>query len=404
MIHDIVEHAAAAPPPAAAPRMRAVQSPVIPVVADLIRRAPDTISLGQGVVHYGPPPQAFAAMERFAPLPRNQKYGPVAGIPELRDALAAKFERENGFAIGEGSDLFVTAGGNMAFMNAMLAILDPGDEVILPSPYYFNHEMAISMVGGRTVTVPTGPDFQLDPDAIRRALTPRTRAVVTVSPNNPSGAVYPAEVLVEVNEICRRAGIFHISDEAYEYFTYGGVRHFSPASIPGAAPHTISLHSFSKAYGFASWRIGSMVIPAQLGDAVAKIQDTILICPPVVSQYAALGALEAGAEYVRERVREIEATRARVLRELEGLAPLCTVAAADGALYFLLRVDTDLPSMRVVERLIAEHRVAAIPGDTFGLEGCWLRVSFGALDADTVTEGTGRLVEGLRAIATSAGT
>jgi aspartate/methionine/tyrosine aminotransferase len=291
----------------------------------------------------------------------------------------------------------------MAFMNAMLAILDPGDEVILPAPFYFNHEMAISMVGGRAVTVPTGPDFQLDPDAIRRALTPRTRAVVTVSPSNPSGAVYPAEVLVEVNEICRRAGVFHISDEAYEYFTYGDVKHFSPASIPGAASHTLSLHSFSKAYGFASWRIGSMVIPAQLGDAVAKIQDTILICPPVVSQYAALGALEAGAEYVRARVRSIEETRALVLRELTALEPLCTVAPADGALYFLLRVDTELPSMRVVERLIEEHRVAAIPGDTFGLEGCWLRVSFGALDAGTVAEGTGRLVEGLRAIATSAG-
>jgi aspartate/methionine/tyrosine aminotransferase len=379
-------------------RMGAVQSPVIPVVAELIRRAPGTISLGQGVVYYGPPPESFEALARFAARPDSHKYGPVDGTAELRAALATKLERENGIGAA-GRRVVVTAGGNMAFMNAMLALLDPGDEVVLPRPFYFNHEMAISMVGGRAVTVPTGPGFQLDPEAIRRAITPRTRAVVSVSPNNPTGAVYPQGTLAEVNEICRRAGIYHISDEAYEYFTYGAARHHSPASIPGSEEHTISLFSFSKAYGFASWRIGYMVVPEHLGDAIAKIQDTILICPPVVSQYAAVGALEAGAAYCREKGKAIAATRELVLRELEALHPLCAVSPADGALYFLVRVDTALPAMRVVERLIDEHRVAAIPGDTFGLEGCWLRVSYGALEHETVAEGVGRLVEGIRAIA-----
>ena len=378
-------------------RMAAVQAPVIPVVADLIRRAPGTISLGQGVVYYGPPPESFQALERFAARPENHKYGPVDGIPELRDALAEKLRRENGFEM-EGRRLVVTAGGNMAFMNAMLAILDPGDEVILPSPFYFNHEMAIAMVGGRTVTVPTGDGFQLDPEAVRRAITPRTRAVVTVSPNNPTGAVYTEGALAEVNEICQRAGVYHISDEAYEYFTYGDARHFSAASLPGSEEHTISLFSFSKAYGFASWRIGYMVVPERLGPAIAKIQDTILICPPVVSQYAAVGALEAGVGYCREKGKSIAETRELVRRELESLNPLCTVIPADGALYYLLRVDTELSAMRLVERLIDEHRVAAIPGDTFGLEGCYLRISYGALDQVTVAEGTGRLVTGLRAI------
>ena len=379
--------------------MGAVQSPVIPVVADLIRRAPGTISLGQGVVYYGPPPQAFAALERFAALPANHKYGPVDGIAELRAALAVKLAVENGIDVTGGRRLIVTAGGNMAFMNTMLAILDPGDEVVLPSPYYFNHEMAISMVGGRAVTVATGAGFQLDPEAVRRAITPRTRAVVTVSPNNPTGAVYTREALTEVNDICRRAGIFHISDEAYEYFTYGDARHFSAASLPGSEEHTISLFSFSKAYGFASWRIGYMVVPERLGGAVAKIQDTILICPPVVSQYAAIGALEAGVAYCREKGRAIEATREMVLRELGALRPICTVSPAEGALYFLVRIDTELPAMRVVERLIDEYRVAAIPGDTFGLDGCYLRVSYGALDRDAVAEGMGRLVRGIRELA-----
>src|SRR6185369_4150103 len=121
-------------------------------------------------------------------------------------------------------------GGNLAFMNAVLAITDPGDEIILQAPYYFNHEMAIAMAGCRAVLVSTDENYQLQPDVICRAITPKTKAVVTVSPNNPTGAVYPQKALTQVNKICADAGIYHISDEAYESFTYDGAEHFSPAS------------------------------------------------------------------------------------------------------------------------------------------------------------------------------
>jgi aspartate/methionine/tyrosine aminotransferase len=379
--------------------MAAVQSPIIPIVGELVRRHPGTISLGQGVVHYGPPPQAIEAYSRFLQAPGSHKYGPVDGIPELREALRIKLEQENGIEIGAASRVFVTAGGNMAFMNAVLAILDAGDEVVLLVPYYFNHDMAVTLAGGRAVTVPVGSGFQLDPERIRRALTPATRAVVTVSPNNPTGAVYREAALRAVNELCREAGIYHISDEAYEHFTYRGVRHFSPGSIAGSAAHTISLFSFSKTYGFASWRIGYMVVPEQLADAIAKIQDTNLICPPVVSQHAAIGALQAGEPFRRQKIGGIAEARELVLAELEALGERVTVCPADGALYFLLRVDTRLPAMTLVERLIREHGVAVIPGTTFGLhEGCYLRVSFGALEREHVAAGIGRLVTGLRAI------
>ncbi|MBW3627935.1 MAG: pyridoxal phosphate-dependent aminotransferase [Gemmatimonadetes bacterium] len=378
--------------------MEGVQSPIIPVVADWIRSCPGTISLGQGVVYYGPPDEAFEALAAFARAPQN-KYGAVDGIPELREAIAAKLAAENGIEVGPAQSVVVTAGGNMAFINALLAVVDEGDEVVLPSPFYFNHEMAVTMVGGRVVTAPTADDFQLDPDSIRRALTRRTRAVVTVSPNNPTGAVYGAETLREVNDICREAGVYHISDEAYEYFTYGDARHFSPGSLPLTEAHTISLFSLSKAYGFASWRVGYMVIPAHLAEAVSKIQDTIVICPAVVSQHAALGALRAGVGYCREKTKAIAATRETVLHELAAIESICSVARADGALYFVLRVETDESDVRLVERLIREHGVAVIPGSTFGLDGgCYLRVSYGALDGDTVTEGIGRLVNGLGAI------
>lgn len=379
--------------------MQAVQAPIIPVVAEWIRQCPGTISLGQGVVSYGPPPEALAQVEWFLSVPANHKYQPVVGLPQLLEAFARKLQVENGIEIGGASRLVITAGGNMAFMNALLAIADPGDEIILQAPYYFNHEMAVTMASCRPVLVATDANHQLRPEAIRAALTPRTRAVVTISPNNPTGAVYPEAVLREVNELCRARGVFHIHDEAYEYFVYGNARHFSPGSIPGAGAHTISLYSLSKAYGFASWRIGALVIPEFLLTAVRKVQDTILICAPVISQYAAVGALQAGAAYCRAQLQSVAQVREMVRRELASLGGLCEVPPADGAFYFLARLRTDCSSLELTERLIREHGVAVIPGNAFGLEsGCHLRVAYAALEKATVTAGMGRLVSGLRKI------
>jgi aspartate/methionine/tyrosine aminotransferase len=388
-------------------RLAAVQSPIIPVVADLIRAHPGTISLGQGVVNYGPPPAALEQIARFLAEPSNHKYQPVVGIPALVDALEQKLSAENGVRVGaaHGNRTMVTAGGNQAFLNAVLAIADPGDEFILPTPYYFNHEMAVTMANAVPVLVPTDANHQLDLAALRAAITPRTRAILTVSPNNPTGAVYPAATLRAVNALCAEHGIFHINDEAYEYFTYEGAAHFSPASLPGAAAHTISLFSLSKSYGFASWRIGWMVYPAALEAAMRKIQDTVVICPPAISQHVAVGALESsaggGAPYVREKLRAIAAVRTTVQSALAPLVAdgLCEIPPADGAFYFFLRVRSDLAPLALVERLVREHRVAVIPGSAFGLtHGCPLRVAYGALAPDTATEGIGRLAQGLRAL------
>ena len=379
--------------------MQSVQSPIIPIVAGLIRSCPGTISLGQGVVSYGPPQAALDQISRFLEDPENHKYKAVQGLPLLLDALRTKLSSENNIPIGHGSEVVVTAGGNMAFHNAALAIADPGDEFILQTPYYFNHEMAVTLAGCRPVLVPTDENYQLQPAAIRAALTPRTRAVVTVSPNNPTGAVYPEAALREVNALCREAGVYHIHDEAYENFTYGSARHFSPGSIDGSADHTISLFSFSKAYGFASWRVGYMVLPERLLVAVQKIQDTILICAPVISQYAAAGALQAGAAFCREKLQAIAEVREIFLGELARIGDLCTVPRTDGAFYFLLRVRAERDPMPLTEQLIREHGVAVVPGNAFGLKtGCSLRVAYGALRKDTAAEGIGRLVRGLRAI------
>ncbi|MFM2431805.1 MAG: hypothetical protein RLZZ511_3018 [Cyanobacteriota bacterium] len=383
--------------------MQAIQSPIIPIVGDWIAQTPGTISLGQGVVNYGPPQSAIDIISQVFANPQNHKYQSVTGLPELHGAIAAKLQQDNRILLTDAQRIVVTAGSNMAFVNAILAITQPGDEIILQTPYYFNHEMAIGMASCKAVLVPTDTNYQLQLEQIKMAITERTRAIVTISPNNPTGAVYPAVDLQAVNQLCRDAGIYHISDEAYDYFTYG-VEHTSPGSFPQSAEHTISLFSLSKAYGFASWRIGYMVIPAHLDEALRKIQDTILICPPVVAQYAALAALQAGKDYCQPRMSQIAMNRESVLELLEPLRSCCEIPIANGAFYFFLKVDTALPAMTVAERLVREHQVAVIPGEAFGMTaGCYLRVAYGALDRATVAEGIGRLVRGIRAIGSTIG-
>ena len=377
-----------------------MQSPVIPIVGRWTAETAGTISLGQGVVSYAPPPEVTEAVRRFGSSLADHRYGPVEGLPPLVAALEAKLARENGIAVRPDSRVVVTAGGNQAFLAAVLAVTDPADEVILAAPYYFNHEMAIVIAGAVPVAVRTTGDYQLDEQAIAAAITPRTRAVVTVSPNNPTGAVYPEPALRAINALCRSRGVFHIHDEAYEYFVYPPARHFSPGSIPGAAPCTISLYSLSKAYGMASWRVGYMVIPEGLWDAINKIQDTLLICPPAVSQAAALAAIEVGRPYPEAHLARLDRLRHEIHAALSDPAVPCEVPSVEGAFYYLVRVHSDLSPMTLVERLIKEHKVATIPGSAFADPApCSIRISYGALDADAVSEGLDRLVGGLRALA-----
>jgi aspartate/methionine/tyrosine aminotransferase len=259
--------------------------------------------------------------------------------------------------------------------------------------------MAITMAGCHPILVATDENYQLIPENIAKAITPKTRAIVTISPNNPTGVVYSEAALKQVNQICRERGIYHISDEAYEYFTYEGIKHISPGAFAGSNEYTISLYSLSKAYGFASWRIGYMVIPQHLLNAVKKVQDTILICPPVVSQYAALGALQAKEDYLKDHIQTIAQTRKIVINALNELQGLCTITPANGAFYFFLKVHTQIDALELVKRLIQEHKVAVIPGTTFGIEdGCYLRVAYGALKQETAKAGIERLVKGLQII------
>ncbi|MFC1757257.1 pyridoxal phosphate-dependent aminotransferase [Planctomycetota bacterium] len=377
-------------------RMDRVQTPMIPVVGEWVAQHPGTISLGQGVVHYSAPIEVHQAVgDASMNDPRVDRYALVRGIDELLAEIDVKVERENGVLLDKTSTV-VTAGSNMGFLNAVLAVADVEDEIILFSPYYFNHEMAIDIAGCKPVVVPTDDQYQMDLKGLEEAITERTRAIVTVSPGNPTGVVFSSESLATVNAWCRERNIYHISDEAYEYFLYGDGEHFSPSSLPNSSGHTISLFTLSKAYGMAGWRMGYMIIPKHLETSVKKIQDTNLVCPPIINQIAATKALQLGREWCASQTAGFESVRDMVLCEFGKLGDRCDVPRPDGAFYALVRLQTDKTDMELVERLIRDFGIAVMPGRTFGVhEPCSIRIAYGALDSKTVAEGMGRLVRGL---------
>jgi len=370
-----------------------VQTPIIPEVADLIKANPGTISLGQGVVFYKPPLSITQGVANFRSLDSHH-YEAVEGIEQLRTMICEKIRNENGIDPA-AYETVVCAGSNMGFLNAVVAICDPGDEIILLKPWYFNHEMAITMANCVAVSVDTDSDFQPNIDVIEQAITKRTRAVVTISPNNPTGAVYSKNTLNQINELCGRHDIFHIHDEAYEYFCYDGATHYSPASSKRSENHTISLFSTSKSFGMANWRIGYMVIPPRLFKSIRKIQDTNLICPPVISQYAAIECLRQGRQFCQEYVESLNSVRnylADSINPLDGI----TFSPLQGAFYAFLQLPKQqLSDFEIVRYLIETHKVAIIPGSAFGVTDlCCLRVSYGALEPQTAISGIDRLANG----------
>ncbi len=394
--------------PQAAGRMAAVADPVIAQVGALMRQRPDALSLAQGMVSWGPPEAVRQAVVRsMAEADRRlDRYGPVQGEEALLEAVRQELTEVRGLDL-EGSELLVTAGSNMAFHAIAQVLCDPGDEVLLPLPFYFNHAMAIRLAGG--VPVPVAAGLVPDPERLAAAITPRTRAIVTISPSNPSGLVAPPEVLAAINTLCHRHGLLHVSDEAYADFIHGTVPHGSPGRRPGSGGHTVSLFSLSKAYGMAGWRVGYAAVPRQLMGALAKVQDTVLICPPQVSQRAALAALEAGPAWCRPHIAALGERRRQLFDAVAaaragGLA-LELLGPPDGAFYGLLRFPCALGGEPLMRHLVLGHGVAALPGDSFGLPQAGgqalLRLSYGMLEAGALAEALGRLFEALAVLPAS---
>ncbi|MBM5817466.1 MAG: aminotransferase class I/II-fold pyridoxal phosphate-dependent enzyme [Cyanobacteria bacterium K_Offshore_surface_m2_239] len=399
-----------------AARLEAVRDPVIPQLGDWLRRRPDTLSLAQGMVDWAPPAAVRRAVLEALETPGAglDRYGGTWGDPELLEAVTRQLRDNDGLDL-DGSHLLVTTGSNMAFAALVQVICDPGSEVILPLPAYFNHEMAVRLAGGVPVGVEAGP--VPDPEALAAAITPRSRAIVTISPNNPSGVVIPEAVLRAINTLCAARGLLHISDEAYGSFTHGTVPHFSPGRVSGAGAHTATLHSLSKTYGLAGWRMGYAAVPQVLRPALVKVLDTVQICPTLISQRAAAAALTTDPSWVRERVATLLPRRAQLLAAVEGWRqeglPVRLWVEPEGAFYGLLVVDglaaedrtsggrRRLDSDGLMEALALEEGVATVSGLAFGLAvpgAAVLRLSYGMLSGPPLVEALERLGAGLRRV------
>ncbi|MCI2393443.1 aminotransferase [Aliiroseovarius sediminis] len=344
-----------------------------------------------------PPPDMMRRAMADAVLQQDEVhlYGPVMGLPPLRAALSDNIDRLYGAQIA-AENVAITAGCNQAFCAAIASLAAPGDEVILPAPWYFNHKMWLDMGGVRTVPLAVGPDMLPDPDAARALITPRTRAIVLVTPNNPTGAEYPPALIAAFRDLARVRGIALVLDETYrDFHSKPGAPH-DLFTDPDWADTVIHLYSFSKSYRLTGHRVGAVVAsPARLVD-VEKFLDTVTICPAQLGQHAALWGLRNLDDWLAGERIEVLA-RAQALRD--GFAPLARQGwhlLGCGAYFAYLEHPFDMPSDRVAQMLVEQAAVLALPGTMFTPQGDagghqQLRMAFANVDATGIATVLSRL-------------
>jgi len=355
----------------------------------------DVVDLGQGVPFYGPPREAMFAAAEALQKESGFRYSPDSGFPDLRETIARKLASENGVEADPNSNIMVTAGANQAFANAILSITRPGDHILVLSPYYFNHVMAIQLAGCKPVVIDTDRNYQPIVERIRERTSKRARAVVLVSPSNPTGAVYSKDTIKEIGALCARNALYLITDETYEHFVYDDTKFVSALSLDREIEHTISLFSFSKSYGMSGYRIGYAVFPAGIYREMLKVQDTLTICAPSALQVAAEVAMKIGAAYPNQFIPRIEKVRKIFIDRLTGL-DLVEMPVTKGSYYFLLRLRMQKSDWNVAKKLIEEYGVITIPGRVFGTRFPALRLAYANVDESTAEKGISRLEKGLR--------
>ena len=393
------------PVPAASPiphRVRSVAMPPIDALntrmAEINAGGGDVISLGQSVPFFGPPPEMVEAvrdaLDSFGP--RLHTYGPDAGIPELREALARKLADFNGVEVDPGRQLLVTPGSNQAFMVTMMTILEPGDEVAIASPYYFNHHMAIELCGGVVREIPLSEEngFQMTLEDVESVMGPKTKAVVIISPNNPTGTVYDPDQIAAIASSLTERGIYVITDDAYEVFCYDGARHVNPMAAVEPSELLVTLGSLSKTLGMTGWRIGYIAASPELIRQALKVQDATAICAPIIAQVAATAALEQMPAYPQSMIGELNERR-DLLQSVVAETPALHWHRTDGALFALVRAESAGGDRRELEsELLERAHVLTVPGSAFGNQWSdFIRVSYGCSPRDRYEEALERVAK-----------
>jgi aspartate/methionine/tyrosine aminotransferase len=350
----------------------------------------DVISLGQALPFFGPPPSALAAARAALDTREVHLYVTDPGLPALRASLA---ERLGSYGISASADdVIITAGANHAFTLAITTLVDPGDDVLLPAPYFTNHQMALAALGAIPVEVPVQDrdTFRVRWSDIEPRLSAKTRAVVLCNPSNPTGAALdPAEGRRIVSELATR-DIVVFSDETYLQFVYGRA-HWSAAAAPGWRRNVVVVGTFSKSFGMMGWRVGFMLADASVCAQAVKIQDAMIICAPAIGQAAVLGALRDDWNYPESFHADLLARREALLDGVRSIRQLHWTPT-DGAFFGFVRVDGCSDSMALAESLLDQAHVVTIPGSAFGRSGEeHLRLSYGSASVGDVTEAMRRI-------------
>ena len=365
----------------------------------------DVIGFGAGEPDYPTPAHIVEAAAAACSSPRNHHYTPAAGLPELREAIAAKTRRDSGLAI-DPAQVVVTNGGKQAVYEAFAALLDPGDEVLLPAPYWTTYPEAIRLAGGVPVEVATDETtgYLVTVQQLEAARTERTKLLLHCSPSNPTGAVYPRAATEEIGQWCAVNGIWVVTDEIYEHLVYGeaaaegGVAPSMPVVVPELAEICVVLNGVAKTYAMTGWRVGWLIGPLDVVKGSANLQSHLSSNVCNVAQVAALAAVAGDLEAVAEMRSAFDRRRrtmVRMLNEIEGV----TCPEPLGAFYCYpsvknvlgreLRGRTAHSSVELAEIVLDEAEVAVVPGEAFGTPG-YLRLSY-ALGDDDLAEGVSRL-------------
>jgi len=350
------------------------------------------LDLGQGEPDFDTPQHIKDALIKAVQQGyTHYTYNP--GQPDLREAIAEKFRKDNGFEVDPRGGILVTFGASEAILLCAMGLLDPGDEVIIPDPGYVAFAPVIELVGGRVVRVPLieETNYQLDTEALDRKISPRTKFVLLNTPNNPTGTVLTRQNLEAIAEIVKRRRLLVVVDEVYEKLVYDGARHVSMASLPGMVERTITINGFSKAYAMTGWRVGYMGGPASIVSKFAKIHAYGAICVTSAVQRAALAALQESQDCVRDMVAEYAARRKLIVERVSRL-PGITVQTPRGAFYIFPNISQHkTPSWDFAINIIKKAGVITTPGQPFGELGeNHIRISY-ATSREKITEAMDRI-------------
>jgi aspartate/methionine/tyrosine aminotransferase len=349
------------------------------------------ISLGQAVPGFPPPPVALEAASCALADPNVHRYSADAGLLSLREALCDRF-REHLRVEVTPDEVIVTAGGNQAFMLAALTVLDPGDEVVLASPYFVNHHMGIQAVGAVPIEARITDDsgFRTRWSDIEPQLTSRTRAVVLCTPSNPTGAVIERDQLERIVRELSARGITVICDETYLHFVFDGA-HSSAGSIERWQENVIIVGTFSKSFAMTGWRVGFLMADRRVCEEAIKIQDAMIICAPVISQNAVEAAIRDDWNYITRFKDELQNRRSTLQAALARI-PALHWEPTGGGFFAFVRIPTRSSSTYLASAILERAHVVTIPGASFGGWGeGFLRLSYGAVSVEELGEACDRL-------------